>query len=128
MKKTAKFAVSMPEPEFRDVESLRRKSGKTRSQFVRDAIRAWKSSPVPSGSGQARSSRQDKASPSVQEEACRYGAQPCLDLTDETERRRRAIAAAGRFKSDVGDLSVKHDEHLEDAYLETVKKGTGEKR
>jgi hypothetical protein len=38
-----------------------------------------------------------------------------LDLTDEAERRRGASAAAGRFRSDVGDLSVNPDKYLEDA-------------
>jgi Arc/MetJ-type ribon-helix-helix transcriptional regulator len=32
------------------------------------------------------------------------------------EKKRRAIAAAGRFRSGVGDLSAKHDEYLSKAY------------
>jgi Arc/MetJ-type ribon-helix-helix transcriptional regulator len=32
------------------------------------------------------------------------------------ERRRRALAAAGRFSSDAGDLAEKHDQHLARAY------------
>jgi len=31
------------------------------------------------------------------------------------ERRRRAMAAAGRFHSGASDISAKHDEHLADA-------------
>ena len=32
------------------------------------------------------------------------------------ERRRRAIAAAGRFRSGRRDLSAKHDQHLAEAF------------
>ena len=42
MKKTIKFTVSMPEEVFKELESMRRKTGRTRSQFIRDSIRAWK--------------------------------------------------------------------------------------
>jgi len=34
------------------------------------------------------------------------------DWVSEEERRRRAIAAAGRFRSGVGDIAEKHDEYL----------------
>ena len=34
---------------------------------------------------------------------------------DIEERRRRAIAAAGRFHSGASDISVKHDEYLAEA-------------
>lgn len=34
----------------------------------------------------------------------------------EAERRMRAIAAVGRFRSGVGDLSKAHDEYLDEAY------------
>lgn len=36
----------------------------------------------------------------------------------EEERRRRAIAAAGRFQSGLGDLAEKHDEYLAQIYYE----------
>ncbi|MGQ9804370.1 MAG: ribbon-helix-helix protein, CopG family [Anaerolineae bacterium] len=36
-------------------------------------------------------------------------------IADE-ERRQRAIAAAGRFRSGLGDLAEKHDEYLIQAY------------
>ncbi len=36
----------------------------------------------------------------------------------EEERRRRAIAAAGRFRSGLGDLAEKHDEYLAQIYYE----------
>ena len=37
-------------------------------------------------------------------------------LIDISERRRRAIAAAGRFRSGVSDLSVNHDRYLAEDY------------
>ncbi len=36
--------------------------------------------------------------------------------TSATERRRRAIAAAGRFSSDRTDVSARHDYYLTEAY------------
>jgi post-segregation antitoxin (ccd killing protein) len=35
---------------------------------------------------------------------------------DWEERKRRAIAIAGKFRSDVPDLGVNHDEYLAEAY------------
>jgi len=35
---------------------------------------------------------------------------------DIEEKRRRAVAAAGRFRSGVSDLSVNHDRYLEDSF------------
>jgi hypothetical protein len=47
----------------------------------------------------------------------------------ESERKRRAIAVAGRFTSDAGDLSVGHDRYLGDEDLETeIAKGQGAPR
>ncbi|MBC7251910.1 MAG: ribbon-helix-helix protein, CopG family [Anaerolineae bacterium] len=37
---------------------------------------------------------------------------------DVEERRRRAIAAAGRFRSGVSDISAAHDEYLAEALQE----------
>lgn len=37
-------------------------------------------------------------------------------MIDPTERKARAIKAAGRFHSGKSDLSVKHDKYLEEAY------------
>ncbi len=102
MSKTVKFTVSMSAAGFKELESMRRKTGRTRSQFIRDAIRAWTVDTVrPSG---------------VKEEAGEYKKEASIDLTDLEERRRRALAAAGRFRSGISDLSSKHDEYLEDAY------------
>jgi predicted transcriptional regulator len=36
--------------------------------------------------------------------------------TSLEERKRRAIAAAGRFSSDVTDLATEHDQYLAEAY------------
>lgn len=47
-------------------------------------------------------------------------------MTDLTERRRRAIAAAGKFRSGAADLSSNHDRYLEEVFAEdlpTKKKG-----
>lgn len=35
---------------------------------------------------------------------------------DREERKRRAIAAAGRFHSGLGDISTSHDDYLGEAY------------
>ena len=35
---------------------------------------------------------------------------------DREERKRRAIAAAGRFHSGLGDISTSHDDYLSEAY------------
>ena len=37
---------------------------------------------------------------------------------DAAERRRRAIAAAGRFHSGASDISANHDEYLAEAFQE----------
>lgn len=39
------------------------------------------------------------------------------EIGDE-ERRRRAIAAAGRFRSGLRDLSTEHDRYLNEAYAD----------
>jgi len=107
MPKTTKFTISMSTAEFKLVESLRHRTGRTRSQFVRDAIAAQ--SPAAS---QSRS---------VKEEHPEYGAPPASDslqVTDPAERRRRALAAAGRFHSGTADLSSDHDRYLDEAFAE----------
>ena len=104
MAKTLKFSISMSAPEFKALEKARRQSGKTRSQFVREAVGAW--------GGAVGSIREDRST---------YGS-PCpadpTDMTDIAERRQRAIAAAGRFESGVPDLSIEHDRYLGDAPAE----------
>lgn len=102
MSKTIKFAISMPEEVFKELESLRNKTGWTRSQFIREAVRTWKAEfSEPSG---------------VKEEVEEYKKEISTDITDPEERRRRAIAAAGRFRSGIKDLSSHHDKHLGDSY------------
>ena len=52
-------------------------------------------------------------------ELIRRGVDLYLDATagaGEDERRRRALEAAGRFRSGAGDLSSRHDQHLAEAY------------
>ena len=105
MSKTIKFAVSMPEKAFKELEALRRKTGWTRSQFIRDAIRSWKS--------------EFSGSPRVKEEAEEYKKEVPEEIIDQEERRQRALAAAGRFRSGKSDISINHDKYLEDAYSAT---------
>jgi hypothetical protein len=105
MPKTVKFTISVSAAEFKQIESLRRRTGRTRSQFIRDAVAAL--SLVPD---QSRS---------VKEDHSEYGAPPASDslqITDPAERRRRAIAAAGRFHSGIADLSSDHDRYLDEAF------------
>jgi metal-responsive CopG/Arc/MetJ family transcriptional regulator len=37
----AKFALSLPDDLFREIERARKKSGRTRSALVQDALRLW---------------------------------------------------------------------------------------
>ena len=112
MGNTIKFTISVPTEEFKELEALRRKAGKTRSQFVRDAVRGWE------GGELERSAGAPKAAAGVKEDAVRYGAAtPAIsEFTDMVELRRRAVAAAGRFRSGVADLSTAHDRYLEDGF------------
>jgi len=104
MGNTVKFTISMCKEDFKELESLRQRTGKTRSQFIRDAVRTWK--------------EESMKSLGIKEETSEYKREIPTDLIDPEERRRRAIAAAGRFRSDITDLSLKHDEHLEEIYAE----------
>jgi len=42
MRKSAKFAVSIPWEEFKELETIRRKAGLSRSGFLLATFRAWK--------------------------------------------------------------------------------------
>ena len=124
MKKTSKFTISMPEAEFKKLELRRRKAGKTRSAFVLDALRAWR----PIGAEPRGKTAREYL---IKEDAGRYGAGstgPEISalklLTGTAEARRAAIAAAGRFKSETGDLSERHDEIIADEYADTARKGS----
>jgi metal-responsive CopG/Arc/MetJ family transcriptional regulator len=44
MNPSVKFAISIPEREFRELEKIRKKEGLTRSRLVLEAITFWKSS------------------------------------------------------------------------------------
>jgi metal-responsive CopG/Arc/MetJ family transcriptional regulator len=113
MGKTIKFTISMSEEDFEELESLRQRTGKSRSQFMRDAVRTWKEEFMrPLG---------------IKEETGEYKREIPSDLINLEERRQRAIAAAGRFRSDISDISLKHDEHLEEIYAEIAQKKDKEK-
>jgi hypothetical protein len=50
-------------------------------------------------------------------ELIRRGVDKLLEHSiDPDEQRRKAIAAAGRFRSGQGDVSTRHDDHLAEAY------------
>jgi metal-responsive CopG/Arc/MetJ family transcriptional regulator len=42
MAKAVKFAVSISDSEFKELETIRKKKGLTRSEFVRETIKLWK--------------------------------------------------------------------------------------
>jgi metal-responsive CopG/Arc/MetJ family transcriptional regulator len=102
MNKTVKIAISMSEAAFKEIETLRRKSGKNRSQVVREAMRAFITA--------------SHRKPAIHEERAAYGAPEPATLVDPEEKKRRAIAAAGRFRSGVTDLAANHDRYLEESY------------
>ena len=63
----------------------------------------------------------------MEEEAEEYKREVSTDILDPLELRRRAIAAAGRFRSKITDLSTNHDKYLEESYKTTAPK-RGKKR
>jgi hypothetical protein len=123
MSKTAKFAVSMSEAEFKGIEAERRRAKKTRSGFIRDAVRAWERQRLEGRAGAAGAPRT-----AIKEDARRYellnGASETL--ADAAELRRRAIAAAGSFRSGASDLSTNHDKYLEEHDSVTGAADTGD--
>ena len=42
MAKAVKFAVSVSDHEFKELETLRKKKGLSRSEFIRETIKLWK--------------------------------------------------------------------------------------
>jgi hypothetical protein len=92
----------MPEIEYRTLEAARRKAGRTRSQFIREALEAKGTSGKDVDFGEINEDRQP------------YGSPVPSEIKDAAELRRRAIAAAGRFDSGVSDLSLDHDKYLTD--------------
>ncbi|RPI97690.1 MAG: CopG family transcriptional regulator [Candidatus Aminicenantes bacterium] len=123
MSRAVKFTVSVPEMVFKALEARRRKTGKSRSQLVRDAILG-----LGSKAGK-RPTEETAAGGVIREGSARYGAPaPSFqEMTDKTERRRRAIAAAGRFRSGAPDLSTDHDKYLDEAYAAVSGPGSGRK-
>jgi Arc/MetJ-type ribon-helix-helix transcriptional regulator len=119
MRRTVKFTVSVPEPVFKELEARRRRTRMSRSQVVREAVGALgaKTDSRPAG-GPATGEV-------VREDPALYGipAPSLQGVTDAAERRRRAIAAAGRFRSGTNDLSTEHDARLEEAYAAGSGKG-----
>lgn len=114
MPNTVKFSISMPASEFKALEAGRRKAGRTRSQHIREALGAEGDA----ARGKAKKTETKKGpgagTGTISEERSSYGSPLPGDLTDISELRRRAIAAAGRFESGLPDLSIGHDRHLTD--------------
>jgi hypothetical protein len=108
MSKTVKFTISLPAGEFREIESARRKLRQTRSRFIRDSLAAAAvpaaGSPSPGRIG-------------VEEGGRPYGRGDWTEVSvDEKERRQRAIAAAGKYRSGLSDVARSHDKYLAEAY------------
>jgi hypothetical protein len=123
MSRAVKFTISVPGAVFKALEALRHKTGKSRSQLVRDAILGL-------GSKAGKRPAEEVATGSVVREGpARYGAPAPFfqEMTDKAERRRRAIAAAGRFRSGAPDLSADHDKYLDEAYAAVSGPGSGRK-
>lgn len=112
MSRTIKFTVSVPSRMFKALETLRAKTGMSRSQLVREALRRLEAVPDGLAAGEISTLT------GVREEPTRYGnpAEPLYEITDKAERRKRALAVVGRFRSDVTDLSTEHDKYLDEAY------------
>jgi hypothetical protein len=112
MSRTVKFTVSVPGLLYKELEALRLRTGMSRSQLVREALRGLE--PL---AGEVLSG--EKGTPAgVREEPARYGgpASALREITDPAERGHRALSAAGRFRSGLPDLSKDHDKYLDDAY------------
>lgn len=101
MRKTVKIAISLPEAAFRRIEALRRKTGKTRSQIVRESV--------------AAAGSEIRRGMAVKENLSLYGTSQEGGPIDQTERKTRALAAAGRFRSGLADLAENHDRYLEES-------------
>jgi hypothetical protein len=59
--------------------------------------------------------RENKSVAELTRQAIEYWLQTVVAVSME-ERRRRALAAVGRFHSGVSDVSEQHDDHLAEAY------------
>jgi len=114
---TIKISISMPEGEYKALETARRKAKRTRSQYIREAL-------VAGGAGGADRTLAEKSKgraedvaglPGIKEERGPYDSASIPEIMDIADVRRRAIAAAGRFDSGVPDLSLEHDKYLTDA-------------
>ena len=80
---------------------------RTQIQLTEDQVRALKSLAQARGVSLAELIRQSIDG--------LLAAQPGFD---RSARKRRALAVAGKFRSDVTDLSAHHDEYLAEAYRE----------
>ena len=122
---TMKFSISMPASEFKALEAGRRKAGRTRSQYIRDILMAERIDAKETSKKTQAMEGPSSGTGTVGEERSAYGPPLPGGLTDASELRRRAIAAAGCFESGLTDLSIGHDRHLADPPDEDEEKGPG---
>jgi predicted DNA-binding protein len=124
---TMKFSISMPASEFKALEAGRRKAGRTRSQYIRDILSAEAEGVEAKEMSKRTQARVGPGSEAgrIGEERSAYGPPLPEGLTEGSELRRRAIAAAGRFESGLPDLSIGHDRHLADPPAEDGDEGPG---
>jgi len=123
MAKTVKFTISLPAAEFRAVETARRGQGKTRSHYIRDALAAARAAGAQKDGGHFNVSPFLPASEGfrkrimAEEKAAPYARADWPGISaDEDERRRRALAVVGKYRSGLSDVSRRHDEYLSDAF------------
>ncbi|MBM3294600.1 MAG: ribbon-helix-helix protein, CopG family [Candidatus Aminicenantes bacterium] len=117
MAKTIKFTISLPAGEFREVEAARRGQGKTRSRFIRDALAEARAAGAGKDKGRFPAPPFLLNRKMAEERAAPYGRADWPGISaDEKERRRRALAVAGKHRSGLSDVSRRHDEYLSDAF------------
>ncbi|MCJ7587020.1 MAG: ribbon-helix-helix domain-containing protein [Candidatus Aminicenantes bacterium] len=117
---TVKFSISLSEGEYKALESARRKAGRTRSQFIREALEARGAASAGGAKAGQIGGRAVRGGgwTGLNEERGPYGSPLLSEIIDSEELRRRAIAAAGRFDSGVPDLSIEHDKYLTDSEVD----------
>ncbi len=110
MARMTRTIISIPEDEKKWIDGFGKRHRVSSAEVVRLAVREFRRQRAGTGTGA------DGAK--VTEERSVYGPPLPADIVDPEELKRRAIAAAGRFESNVPDLSIKHDQYLADEWTE----------